>query len=115
MHGSSLIEALATVSVTSHGKVIKCTSQGWITRIRDRRHFQVNGPSTYQIGYAYIYRRGPDGLRLKRASIQGYNKRPVTFLYHADIPSRVWLGFNRCQGGDCKKGSSSRNDSFKAT
>ncbi|KAI4325259.1 hypothetical protein MLD38_030673 [Melastoma candidum] len=65
--------------------------------------FQLTGPCTYQICYVYIYRRGTDGLRLKRATIQGYNMRPVTFEYHANIPSGVWFGFNHCQSGGYKR------------
>ncbi|CAM8889400.1 unnamed protein product [Rhodiola kirilowii] len=58
--------------------------------------FQVTGPCTYQICYAYFYRSGYDGWKPESVTIHGYNTRAVTFYIRQFIPGDIWYGVNLC-------------------
>uniref|UniRef100_A0A7N0VCW9 Uncharacterized protein n=1 Tax=Kalanchoe fedtschenkoi TaxID=63787 RepID=A0A7N0VCW9_KALFE len=58
--------------------------------------FQVKGPCTYQICYAYFYRSGYDGWKPESVTISGYNTRAVTFFIRTFIPADTWYGVNLC-------------------
>ncbi|XVF74726.1 hypothetical protein PTKIN_Ptkin13bG0134900 [Pterospermum kingtungense] len=61
--------------------------------------FEIKGPCTYQVCYLYLYRSGYDGWKPESVSVTGYYTRSVTFYYNTFIPSGIWYGFNRCNGG----------------
>lgn len=61
--------------------------------------FQINGPCTYDICYAYLMRTGPDGWAPGYVQIHSsYKTAPIKFTFNTFLPDAVWYGFNYCQG-----------------
>ncbi|KAL8136884.1 hypothetical protein V2J09_002885 [Rumex salicifolius] len=60
--------------------------------------FQIYGPCTYDVCYAYLLRRGHDGWKVGSVQIYGTYTRTVTFTYNDFLPNNVWWGFNYCSG-----------------
>lgn len=60
--------------------------------------FQIYGPCTYDVCYAYLLRRGYDGWKVGSVQIYGTYTRTVSFTYNDFLPNNVWWGFNYCSG-----------------
>ncbi|MED6216372.1 hypothetical protein PIB30_007014 [Stylosanthes scabra] len=61
--------------------------------------FQIDGPCTSQICFAYLRRSGSktNGWEPETVKIFTYNTEPVTFTFDTPIPNDEWYGYNFCE------------------
>ncbi|CAL0333219.1 unnamed protein product [Lupinus luteus] len=61
--------------------------------------FQIDGPCTYQICYAYLYRSGAnenEGWKPESVKIYGFDTEPLIFDFNTPIPRDTWYGYDYC-------------------